>query len=197
MKPPLLAGRSAGLWRRLGRHTMATVTRIQTNRLLMLGASIVPLLFTGACTSGSAQSAASRVVVRLAELEIEPGQLESYKALLREEIETSIRVEPGVLTLYAVAVKGQPTHIRLLETYSDQAAYEAHLKTPHFLKYKSATQSMVTSLNLLEAEPVLLGANPDDSRAGAGESMPLLSGGGLDGRGRSRHQWLVPSAAHA
>jgi hypothetical protein len=35
-------------------------------------------------------------VVRLAELTIDPTQLEAYKAALKEEIETSIRVEPGV-----------------------------------------------------------------------------------------------------
>ncbi len=54
-------------------------------------------------------------VVRLSELEIDPAQLERYTAALREEIETSIRVEPGVLSLYAVSVKGHPTQIRLFE----------------------------------------------------------------------------------
>jgi quinol monooxygenase YgiN len=117
-------------------------------------------LFGGAFTGASAQRPPSGVVVRLAELVIDPAQLESYEAFLREEIETSIRVEPGVLTLYAVAVKEQPTHIRIFETYASQAAYEAHIQTPHFLKYKTGTQSMVKSLNLLEAEPVLLGAKP-------------------------------------
>jgi hypothetical protein len=34
-------------------------------------------------------------MVRLAELEIDPAHLELYKAALREEIATSIRVEPG------------------------------------------------------------------------------------------------------
>jgi hypothetical protein len=54
-------------------------------------------------------------VVRLAALEIDPAQLESYNVALQEEIETSIRVEPGVLKLYAVSVKDHPTQIRLFE----------------------------------------------------------------------------------
>ncbi len=62
-------------------------------------------------------------IVRLAELEIDPVQLEAYKAALKEEIETSIRVEPGVLTLYAVAEKENPARIRVFEMYSDEAAY--------------------------------------------------------------------------
>ncbi len=97
-------------------------------------------------------------VVRLAELEIDPIQLEAYKAALREEIHTSIRIEPGVLTLYAVALKENPAHIRILETYADVAAYKGHIETPHFKKYKTATQGMVKSLKLVETEPIILGA---------------------------------------
>lgn len=97
-------------------------------------------------------------VVRIAELTIDSAQLEEYKTALEEEIETSIRVEPGVLTLYAVAVKGHTEQIRLFEMYRDQAAYEAHLQTPHFKKYKAVTQGMVRSLTLVETEPILLGA---------------------------------------
>lgn len=97
-------------------------------------------------------------IVRLAELEIDPVQLEAYKAALKEEIETSIRVEPGVLTLYAVAEKENPTRIRVFEIYADAGAYQAHLKTPHFKKYKTTTQAMVKSLKLVETTPILLGA---------------------------------------
>ena len=104
----------------------------------------------------SAQSPSERVT-RLAELDIDPTQLETYKAALREEIETSVRVEPGVLTLFAVSVKGQPHQIRLFEMYASPAAYQAHLQTEHFKKYKSATVSMVKSLRLIETEPLVLG----------------------------------------
>lgn len=105
----------------------------------------------------SAEIARDRVV-RLAELEIDPAQLESYKVALQEEIETSIRVEPGVLKLYAVSVKDHPTQIRLFEMYANAAAYEIHLQSPHFKKYNRVTLGMVKSLKLLEAEPILLGA---------------------------------------
>jgi quinol monooxygenase YgiN len=96
-------------------------------------------------------------LVRLAELEIDPAQLDAYKMALREEIETSIRVEQGVLTLYAVSVKDQPNQIRLFEMYASPAAYQAHLQSQHFMKYKSTTAAMVKSLRLIESEPVALG----------------------------------------
>jgi quinol monooxygenase YgiN len=105
----------------------------------------------------SAQSGQDRVV-RLAELEIDQARLDLYKAALRDEIAASIRVEPGVLALYAVSVKDHPTQIRLFEMYANPAAYEAHLQTPHFKKYKADTAGMVKSLKLIETEPLLLGA---------------------------------------
>lgn len=97
-------------------------------------------------------------LVRLADLEIDPAQLAQYQAALKEEIETSILVEPGVLTLYAVAEKEHPSRIRVFEIYADEKAYRAHLEMPHFKKYKTATAAMVKSLKLVETTPILLGA---------------------------------------
>ncbi|QIP14181.1 antibiotic biosynthesis monooxygenase [Spirosoma aureum] len=96
-------------------------------------------------------------LVRLAKLVIDSAQLNTYKTALKEEIEASVRLEAGVLTLYAVAEKDNPTHITILEIYADTAAYMAHVKTPHFLKYKTATQSMVKSLELVETVPLIPG----------------------------------------
>ena len=96
-------------------------------------------------------------MVRLAKLVIDSTQLENYRAFLKEEIETSVRVEPGVLTLYAVAEKDKPTHITILEIYADSTAYKAHLKTPHFIKYKTGTNKMVKSLELVETIPIVPG----------------------------------------
>jgi len=97
-------------------------------------------------------------LVRLAELDIDPAQLDAYKAALKEEIAASIRLEPGVLRLYAVSIKDHPNQIRLFERYSSMDAYQAHLRTPHFKKYKAGTQNMVKSLTLVETEPILLGS---------------------------------------
>ena len=96
-------------------------------------------------------------MVRLAKLVIDPTHLESYKVFLREEIETSVHIEPGVLTLYAVSERDNPNHITILEIYADTAAYKAHLQTPHFIKYKNATKEMVKSLELIETDPIVPG----------------------------------------
>ena len=107
--------------------------------------------------SENASGQAKTQKVRLAKLVIDTSQLKNYRAALKEEIETSIRLEPGVLTLYAVAEKENPAHITILEIYADEDAYKAHLQTPHFIKYKTSTKDMVRSLELVETVPLIPG----------------------------------------
>ena len=103
---------------------------------------------------GSAVAQEKKPMVRMARIVVDSAQLENYKAALKEGIETAVKVEPGVLTLYAVYEKERPTHVTVLEVYADEEAYKAHIQTPHFKKYKSATMSMVKSLELVDVEPI-------------------------------------------
>ena len=122
----------------------------------LAGALCLGMMFLSGPNMSAQQS--NEQVVRIAELEIDPAHLDAYKAALRQEIEASIQKEAGVLTLYAVSVKDQPNQIRLFEIYANAGAYQAHLQSEHFKKYKSETANMVKSLRLIETEPILLGA---------------------------------------
>ena len=115
--------------------------------------SYMMMLFSFESTSAQEKNQ----MVRMAKLVIDPTHLENYNAALREEIETSVRIEPGVLTLYAIAEKENPTHITILEIYTDQDAYKSHVQTPHFLKYKASTKNMVKSLELIDAVSLVPG----------------------------------------
>lgn len=95
--------------------------------------------------------------VRLSLITVDPAQLDAYNAFLKEEIEASMRLEPGVLSLYAVAEKNHPNKITILEIYADEDAYQSHIKTPHFLKYKQGTLDMVQDLQLLDVNPLIPG----------------------------------------
>jgi quinol monooxygenase YgiN len=135
--------------------------------LLILGAMALMACFTFTHRRPGTMPP-QRPIVRLAELEIDPAQLERYLSFLREEVETSIRVEPGVLTLYAVQLKSDPTRVRLFEMYADSNAYDAHIVSAHFRKYKVGTQAMVTSLVLHETDPISLGAKRSEVLAAYG-----------------------------
>ena len=96
-------------------------------------------------------------MVRIANLIVHAAWLEAYRAALKEEIEDSVRLEPGVLTLYATSAKDDPTRFTILEIYADRSAYEAHLTTPHFIKYKATTKDMVKALELVDSLPLVPG----------------------------------------
>ena len=95
--------------------------------------------------------------VRLSRITVDSARLEEYNAYLKEEIEASMRLEPGVLVLYAVAEKERPHHVTILEIYVDEAAYKSHIATPHFQKYKKETLDMVQSLELVDTTPLIPG----------------------------------------
>jgi quinol monooxygenase YgiN len=97
---------------------------------------------------------------QIATLEIDPLRLGEYHAAVMTQIRTAVQNEPGVLTLDAVADSSNPARITIFEIYRDRDAYEAHLKTPHFLAYKSGVEPMVKSLTLTRVAPVILAAKP-------------------------------------
>ena len=116
---------------------------------------ILALVIVTIASSSSAYAEEKAQMVRLSKLVVDPSQLEAYRSALREEVSASVRLEPGVLTLYAVAEKERPTHFTILEIYADRDAYEAHIKSPHFLKYKTGTEHMVRSLELIDTIPLV------------------------------------------
>ncbi|MDR6843920.1 antibiotic biosynthesis monooxygenase [Flavobacterium granuli] len=89
-------------------------------------------------------------MVRLAKIKVDPLQLDKYNAALKEQMTTAVRVEPGVLTYYAVADKNDTSQITILEIYADTAAYKSHIETIHFKKYKETVKDMVKSLELTD-----------------------------------------------
>jgi quinol monooxygenase YgiN len=116
-------------------------------------------------TLGFSQNAYAQdknLVIRIAKLQIDSAQIENYKAALIEEIEASVRIEQGVLTLYAVSDKNNPTHITVFEIYTNQEAYKEHTETPHFKKYKTTTKEMVKSLELMDTVPIALKAKTNE-----------------------------------
>ena len=129
---------------------------MRKRELILMPLAFVAVMFTILCCNNNPTQNKNQMV-RFAKLVIDSAQLENYNALLKEEIEASVRLEPGVLTLYAVAEKNNPTHITILEIYADTVAYKLHLQTPHFIKYKNGSKDMVKSLELVETIPLIAG----------------------------------------
>lgn len=99
-------------------------------------------------------------MVRLAKIKVDPLQLDKYNAALKEQMTTAINAEPGVLTYYAVADKNDLSSITILEIYADTAAYQSHILTPHFKKYKDTVNDMVKSLELVDVMLISFAKKP-------------------------------------
>jgi quinol monooxygenase YgiN len=125
------------------------------NQGFFFGASMLASSVCGFATGQELQGQ----YVQLAEIEIDPAQLQEYKVAVREQIETAVRVEPGVLVLSAVSEKDNPAHIKVFEIYRDVNAYKSHLvESAHFKKYKATTDKMVKSLKLVQTIPIMFGS---------------------------------------
>jgi quinol monooxygenase YgiN len=110
---------------------------------------------TAASTAPNASSGHPQgMMVRISEIQIEPSRLDEYVAILKEEAEASVRLEPGVVSIFPMFQKENPTEVRILEIYASRAAYESHLETPHFAKYKTTTLPMVKALKLIDMETI-------------------------------------------
>lgn len=94
------------------------------------------------------------MMLRIAEVEIFPPFLEEYLTILKTEAAASVDVEPGVLAIFPMYQKEHPNQIRIVEMYANKEAYLSHLKTPHFLHYKTSTQKMVKSLKLVDMKSI-------------------------------------------
>lgn len=97
-------------------------------------------------------------ITRLSRIEVYPEYLDEYKKFASEVGEISLRSEPGVLTMYAVADKKNPNQITILETYASKEDYDRHIASAHFQKYKQGTLKMVK--NLILSDQITL--NPDN-----------------------------------
>ena len=62
-------------------------------------------------------------IVRFAEIEVVPEYLEAYLTYAKEVGETSVKVEPGVLTLFSMQTKEDPCKIYILEITGEFSIY--------------------------------------------------------------------------
>ena len=99
-------------------------------------------------------------IYRIAKITVDPAQLDKYQAALKEQMTTAMAVEPGVLSYYAVSDKKDATHITIFEIYADSTAYQAHIQTPHFKKYKDIVKDMVKSLYLEDVSVIGIAKKP-------------------------------------
>lgn len=128
----------------------------QNTKLKFIKSSIITLMYIVilmSCNGKTAQKIdvdKDQMIVRVSEINVDSANLKEYISILKEEAEASVRLEPGVISIFPMYQKDKPAELRILEIYKDKQAYQAHLQTPHFKLYKSTTLKMVKSLKLID-----------------------------------------------
>lgn len=110
---------------------------------------------------GDEAASPDEMLIRISEIKIHQAYLSEYISILKEEAEASVRLEPGVISIFPMFQMEDSTEFRILEIYRNKEAYESHLKTPHFKKYKTTTLDMVESLKLTDMEAIDEETMPD------------------------------------
>lgn len=81
--------------------------------------------------------------VIVVEFRIHKGQMAAFRRLMDANARASCRNEPGCRRFDVLSSPKDPDRILLYEIYDDRAAFDAHVKTPHYAVFAAESASLV------------------------------------------------------
>lgn len=97
-----------------------------------------------------------RTINNLVIVEVKPEFQSEFKNIVLPEMAESLKVEKGVLAMYAATDSETPNRWYFYEIYASEEAYQLHRQTPHFRDYLRQTAHMSASKNAIPVKPVFL-----------------------------------------
>lgn len=73
-------------------------------------------------------------------IQIKEGYKEQFVAAMLDDAKGSVNDEPGCLRFDVIQDAADPNRIWLYEVYVDEAAFQAHLQAPHFIKWRDTVK---------------------------------------------------------
>ncbi|RIY32016.1 antibiotic biosynthesis monooxygenase [Psittacicella hinzii] len=101
--------------------------------------------------------ATAPVTTKLVKVTVKPEFNQAFAEIVVGEMQEAIKVEEGVLAMYAAKTKEQDNVWYFFEIYADEQAYEYHRQTPHYKYYIEQTQHMVEDKYFYNLTPSYLG----------------------------------------
>jgi quinol monooxygenase YgiN len=83
--------------------------------------------------------------VIIAEFEVKPDKLEQFLELAKTDASQSVANEPGCHQFNVTLDREQPNRVVLYEVYDDEAAFDAHLQTPHLAAFRAGIENLIVS----------------------------------------------------
>ena len=78
--------------------------------------------------------------VIVAPIQIKEGYKDAFVEAMLGDAKGSVNDEPGCLRFDVIQDGGDPNRIWLYEIYVDEAAFQEHLKAPHFIKWRDTVK---------------------------------------------------------
>ena len=94
--------------------------------------------------------------VNLVTVTVNPEMNQAFADIVIPEMVESMRVESGVLAMYAATAQDEPNKWYFLEIYAANAAYQQHRQTPHFKDYLARTAAMSSDKAFIDVQPVMM-----------------------------------------
>lgn len=91
-----------------------------------------------------ADPAQGRPFVVIAEFRVKEGCMVAFLALARDDVEHSVADEPGCRQLDVVAPVDEDGTVLFYEVYDGRPAFDAHLQTPHFKRFRDGYPALVS-----------------------------------------------------
>jgi len=83
------------------------------------------------------------VFALIVSLRIRPEKREPFLRAADANSAASVRDEPGCLRFDVVADQADPDHFFYYEVYRNEAAFDAHKRTPHYARWREAAAECV------------------------------------------------------
>ncbi len=97
-----------------------------------------------------------RTINNLVIVDLKPEFHNEFKKIVLPEMAESLRVEKGVLAMYAATDLETSNRWYFYEVYASEEDYQLHRQTPHFRDYLRQTAQMSTSKDVIPVKPVFL-----------------------------------------
>lgn len=97
-----------------------------------------------------------KTINNLVIVDVKPSYQQAFKNVVLPEIAESLRVEDGVLAMYAATDAKDENRWYFYEIYASEADYQLHRETPHFRAYIEQTAEMTTGKESIPVVPVFL-----------------------------------------
>ena len=89
---------------------------------------------------------------------LKPGSMAAFQKLIDKNAKDSCTYEPGCQRFDVLVPVGAGDRVFLYEIYDDRAAFDAHLKTPHFEMFNRESETFVLTKTVAQYTVVCEGS---------------------------------------